>query len=122
MLTDPKSESGNAKRRKLDDEELDSGDDEGRRDRLEDGDMDGYVNDEEEQGEMRSQNVADIRLARHPIPCPSDGEVSPYPCAQIYQGHIGQLTVNTAIPVPNAQAARYRAETVPSQYLPTPHN
>ncbi|KAL8714278.1 MAG: hypothetical protein Q9225_006608 [Loekoesia sp. 1 TL-2023] len=72
---DEPGEGGSAKRRKLDDEELDSGDDEGRRDRLEDGDMDGYGNDEEEQGEVRSQNVADIRLPRHPIPCPSDGEL-----------------------------------------------
>ncbi|KAL9011712.1 MAG: hypothetical protein Q9173_003463 [Seirophora scorigena] len=61
--------------RKLDDDELDSGDDEGRRGRLEDDDMDGYGDNEEDQGEARSLNVADVRLACHPVPCPSDGEV-----------------------------------------------
>lgn len=63
------------KHRKLDDEELDSGDDEGRLDRIEDDGVDGYGDGEEEQGEVHSLNVADVRLARHPIPCPSDGEV-----------------------------------------------
>lgn len=64
-----------AKSRKIDDKELDSGDDEGRRDRLGDDVMEGYGDDEEYHGEARSLNVADVRLARHPVPCPSDGEV-----------------------------------------------
>ncbi|KAL8908256.1 MAG: hypothetical protein Q9171_005536 [Xanthocarpia ochracea] len=64
-------EGGTPKRRKLDDEDLDSGDDEGRRDRLEDG----YAHDDEEQGETREENVEDIRLPRHPIPRPTDGEL-----------------------------------------------
>ncbi|KAL8974492.1 MAG: hypothetical protein Q9197_001254 [Variospora fuerteventurae] len=64
-----------ANSRKIDDEELDSDDDEGRRDRLGDDVMDGYEDDEEDQGEARSLNVADVRLARHPVPCPSDGEL-----------------------------------------------
>ncbi|KAL8698278.1 MAG: hypothetical protein Q9201_006665 [Fulgogasparrea decipioides] len=63
-----------SKRRKLDDEELDSGDDEGRHDRLEGDDVDGY-DDEEDRVEARSRNVAAIRLARHPVPHPSDGEL-----------------------------------------------
>ncbi|KAL8935725.1 MAG: hypothetical protein Q9211_004542 [Gyalolechia sp. 1 TL-2023] len=64
-----------SKRRKLDDEELDSGDDEDRHDRLEDDGVDGHYTEEGDQGEMRSQNVADIRVPRHPIPRPSDGEL-----------------------------------------------
>ncbi|KAL9597272.1 MAG: hypothetical protein Q9219_005253 [cf. Caloplaca sp. 3 TL-2023] len=71
----PGSDGGSAKRRRLDDEELDSGDDEDRQDRLENDGIDGYSDGEEEQGETRSQNVAHIRLPRHPIPCPSDGEL-----------------------------------------------
>ncbi|KAI4144649.1 MAG: hypothetical protein L6R39_004095 [Caloplaca ligustica] len=67
-------EKATAKDRKLDDQDLDSGDDEGRRDRLDDG-VDGYGDDEDEQGETRSMNVADVRLGRHPIPRPSDGEL-----------------------------------------------
>ncbi|KAL8940987.1 MAG: hypothetical protein Q9216_002506 [Gyalolechia sp. 2 TL-2023] len=63
------------KRRKLDDEELESGDDEDRHDRVEDDGMDGGGNEEEDQGEARSQNVADIRIPRHPIPRPGDGEL-----------------------------------------------
>lgn len=51
--------------------DLDSGDDEGRRDRLEDD----YAHDDDEHGETREENVEDIRLPRHPIPHPSDGEV-----------------------------------------------
>ncbi|KAI4198932.1 MAG: hypothetical protein LQ346_002661 [Caloplaca aetnensis] len=68
-------EAASPKRRELDDEELDSGDDVGRHDRLEDDGMDSYGNEDAEQGEMRSLNVADVRLARHPIPSPSDGEL-----------------------------------------------
>ncbi|KAL8803455.1 MAG: hypothetical protein Q9182_003152 [Xanthomendoza sp. 2 TL-2023] len=61
---------GSPKRRKLDDEDLDSGDDEGRHDRLEDG-----YGEDEEQGEPHEENVADVRLPRHAIPRPSDGEL-----------------------------------------------
>ncbi|KAL8839404.1 MAG: hypothetical protein Q9170_001743 [Blastenia crenularia] len=68
-------DGGSFKRRKLDDEELGSGDDEGHNDRLEDDDVNGYGNDGEEQGEERHQNVADIRIPRHPVPRPSDGEL-----------------------------------------------
>ena len=63
----------NSKRRTLDDEELDSGDDEGRDDRMEeDGneDMDKMVEEEE-------FNYMDAELIRHAVPCPSDNEVSP---------------------------------------------
>ncbi|KAI4282547.1 MAG: hypothetical protein L6R38_002844 [Xanthoria sp. 2 TBL-2021] len=64
-------EGGTPKRRELDDVDLDSGDDEGRRDRLEDD----YAHDDDEHGETREENVEDIRLPRHPIPHPSDGEL-----------------------------------------------
>lgn len=61
------------KRRKLGDEELDSGDDESRNDRLDDGvdEQDG----EEELQDART-HVLSSSLGRHPDPKPSDGEVS----------------------------------------------
>ncbi|KAL9628386.1 MAG: hypothetical protein Q9204_005921 [Flavoplaca sp. TL-2023a] len=62
---------GTSKRRELDDEGLDSGDDGGQRDLLEDD----YAHDDDEHGETREENVEDIRLPRHPIPRPSDGEL-----------------------------------------------
>lgn len=57
--------------RKLDDEELDSGDDEDRNDRLVD-DADGDI----DMGlEGHSANIMDVKLGRHAVPDPSDGEV-----------------------------------------------
>jgi RNA polymerase-associated protein LEO1 len=50
----------------LDDEELDSGDDLGRKDRLEDSDQ---------EVEQRVINTVDISLGRHNLPHGSDGEV-----------------------------------------------
>lgn len=77
QLADKLSTSGiSPKRRKLDDEDLGSGDDEDRHDHLEDDGADHYDDEEEEQREIRSQNVAGIRIPRHPVPSPSDGEVS----------------------------------------------
>jgi len=60
------------KKRKLDDEDLDSGDDEGRHDRM-DEDMDGYGAEEIET--QHSVSMADIEIGRHPIPHDADGEV-----------------------------------------------
>ena len=62
--------------RKLDDEELDSGDDEDRNDRLadeEDGAMDMG-------GEGHSANIMDVKLGRHAVPDPGDGEVCGQRC------------------------------------------
>lgn len=59
------------KRRKLSDEGLDSGDDEGRRDIAGDEDVDMDA----EGGEERELVVARIDLARHGMPQGSDGEV-----------------------------------------------
>ncbi|KAL8997247.1 MAG: hypothetical protein Q9169_003440 [Polycauliona sp. 2 TL-2023] len=65
------SEQGSTlERRELDDEDLDSGDDDGRHDRLQ-----GYSHEDDAQGETREENVEDIRLPRHPIPRPTDGEL-----------------------------------------------
>ncbi|OCK82648.1 hypothetical protein K432DRAFT_323895 [Lepidopterella palustris CBS 459.81] len=58
------------KLRKLDDEELDSGDDEGRADRQP---YDGGV--EEQEGEEQQFNFMDADIARHAIPEPSDNEL-----------------------------------------------
>ena len=71
QVTDPfsRSETGNKKRRKLNDEGLDSGDDQDRFDRV-DGD-DGDVGMEE-----RAETVLDVKLGRHAVPRPSDGQVS----------------------------------------------
>lgn len=59
--------------RKLDDEELDSGDDEDRNDRMEDGD-----GDEAAAPVPRNVNVLTAGLGRHACPRPSDGEVYTY--------------------------------------------
>ena len=79
VIMTSRSQASGVKRRELDDEELDSGDDENRRDRLQDDE--GYAQDEEDM-EAHSQNVVDIRVARHPIPNPSDGEVSASWCSR----------------------------------------
>lgn len=69
-------EATKTKRRRLDDEELDSGDDEGRQDRIEGGEMDGYGEQEEAISENRQRTLLDVDLSRHPVPDPSDCEVS----------------------------------------------
>ncbi len=58
--------------RNLDDEELDSGDDEGRRDRVEDG-VDGDANGEGVY--ERRENILNASIGRNAGPRPSDGEV-----------------------------------------------
>ncbi|KAK3176459.1 hypothetical protein OEA41_007782 [Lepraria neglecta] len=66
------ADSVSNKRRKLDDEDLDSGDDGGRRDRLEDGaEGDGKG---DELYEHRA-NILATSIGRHPGPRPSDGEL-----------------------------------------------
>lgn len=62
--------------RKLDDEELDSGDDEDRNDRMEDGDGDG---DEAAAPVPRNVNILTAGLGRHAGPRPTDGEVYLHP-------------------------------------------
>lgn len=59
-------------RRNLDDEQLDSGDDEGRDDRRGDR-MD--VADDGDQFDETEVNIMDVTLARAPVPVNSDGEV-----------------------------------------------
>lgn len=71
-LIDLSTESVSNKRRKLDDAELDSGDDEGRLDRVKDG-INGHRKEEETYD--RLANILDISIGRHPVPQPSDGEV-----------------------------------------------
>ena len=58
------------RRRHVDDRELDSGDDEGRTDRVPEA-------DEEDQPEMLAQErlIIDLEIPRQPLPEPSDGEV-----------------------------------------------
>ncbi|KAG8533393.1 uncharacterized protein KY384_002176 [Bacidia gigantensis] len=62
-------ENRSSKRRKLDDSELDSGDDEGRRDRLKE------LVDEEDDAPERTAIITDISIGRHHGPSPSDGEL-----------------------------------------------
>lgn len=64
------SSSRSPKRRKLSDTELDSGDDEGRRDRAGE-----EIEDEEQEQTLR---VIDYELDRHGIPLGGDGEVGDY--------------------------------------------
>ncbi|KAI4174753.1 MAG: hypothetical protein LQ343_002124 [Gyalolechia ehrenbergii] len=109
------------KRRKLDDEELKSDDDEGRHDRLEDDGMDGYGNEEEDQREIRSQNVADIRVPRHPLPSPSDGELQSN--ARVIRWEDGSLTVQLASNAREQYALSAKAlappQTNPRKPVPT---
>ena len=58
------------KRRKLSDAELDSGDDEDRRDRIEE--------DVEEEEQEQTLRVIDYELDKHGIPLGGDGEVGGY--------------------------------------------
>ncbi len=62
------------KPRQLDDEELDSWDDEGRDDRLADDGDDLAVDD----GQQLQEELTfmDVEFGRHPVPEPSDGEVT----------------------------------------------
>ena len=71
-------------RRKLDDEELDSGDDEDRHDRVEEDGADGYEDQERTMVESQT-NVLDLSLGRHGIPKGSDGEVSTPSTSNLYR-------------------------------------
>lgn len=71
-LVNSSTESASNKRRKLNDAELDSGDDEGRIDRVKDGTN---VHGKEQETYDRLANILDISIGRHPVPQPSDGEV-----------------------------------------------
>ena len=65
------------RRRGLDDEELDSGDDEGRADRAQDdGDATQYEDIE--------RLAMDVEFQRQPVPEPTDGEVRSAPCAHTF--------------------------------------
>lgn len=61
------------KPRQLDDEELDSGDDEGRNDRLADDDE---MAVDDGQQPLEELMFMDVEFGRHPVPEPSDGEAS----------------------------------------------
>lgn len=63
------------RQRTLDDEDLDSGDDEGREDRLAD------EEDAREPEEEKEMAVMEAGLGRQPVPEPSDGEV----CLALYR-------------------------------------
>ena len=86
--------SGPSKPRKLDDEELDSGDDENRNDRMEDG-LEGYDDDGYGQ-EPKTQTVLALKLGRHKIPRGSDGEVS----TSAFPLQTRSLTPESALPPP----------------------
>ena len=73
MLNFSSSQQASAKRRTLNDAELDSGDDEGRSDRAED-----EYGDQKDVPPEREETVLDISMTRHAIPKPSDGEVRLY--------------------------------------------
>ena len=59
--------------RKFNESELDSGDDETHDDRVADEDQ----AMEDDVGQQRELKVCETSVGRHPIPCGSDGEVSP---------------------------------------------
>lgn len=67
-------DEGAGEARKLSDEDLDSGDDQGRNDRVED-----HQSETKEATHIREENVIDVSIGRHAIPQPCDGEVSSLP-------------------------------------------
>lgn len=69
LFGDVDEEQDQSKTRELDDEELDSGDDEGRYDRIRD------QEDGQDEGSLREARVLEATLWRHPLPKPADGEV-----------------------------------------------
>ena len=71
VLTSLRAGSLGAKPRKLEDEELDSGDDEGRYDRA----TNGVGEDDQEELQDKKANIMITNIGRHPDPNPSDGEV-----------------------------------------------
>lgn len=72
-------ESEEPKKRQLDDQELDSGDDIDRADRAPE-----MLQTEEEETEAQERLVMDLEIARQPLPEPSDGEVR----IRIHRGHV----------------------------------
>ena len=84
----------NSTHRKLDDEDLDSADDEDRLERVDD-DVDDYGKEEETQA--RPETILDVDIGRHAIPRPSDGEVR-----GITPGGSSQLNLMIAVPAPTA--------------------
>lgn len=95
--------------RRLDDSELDSGDDEGRNDRTMD--VDGSP------GVQRELNVMEMNLARHTIPKGDDGEVSNFRAA-----NIALLTCPQALHAQGSNLSRYRARSLPQPKVPTTYN
>ena len=108
------------KRRKLDDEALDSGDEEGRYDRLDEDGIDGYGDEEDGAQEARQRTIMDVNLSRHPVPEPSDGEVcNLHNLNLIGEGdHVAHDIV--ALPVFSPQTYWYRTEAIPPSNVPTP--
>ena len=80
---------GNA--RQLNDAELDSGDDEGRNDRMQ---LDDYEKDEDNTPK-RELNVRATSIGRHAIPRGSDGEVN---CQRLNPGQMIRLTSSVGLP------------------------
>lgn len=71
VKTFQRTRDSSSKRRKLDEEDLGSEDDE-ERPQLDNDDMDGSGNDETHE---RAQTILDLSIGRHATPKPSDGEV-----------------------------------------------
>jgi RNA polymerase-associated protein LEO1 len=99
------------RKRKLDDEELDSGDDEGRNDRV-DGEADGP--EFEAEVEEETVAVAQIGIGRHAVPQSSDEEVSLLKAGKIIdRSYCSQLRSSTSSRCPR---------TWPSKRKPSSYN
>ena len=83
----------NGKQRQLDDKELDSGDDEGRKDRVED-DMEGMDDEEQEQQQV---TISDMSLCPHATPRGSDKEVGLEVHSSLIQANNISLSVHSSI-------------------------
>ncbi|RFU36038.1 hypothetical protein B7463_g351, partial [Scytalidium lignicola] len=113
-------DAGQTKTRELSDQELDSGDDEGRYDRA--ADRDGEQDDE---GSLRDARILESTLWRHPLPKPSDGEfnvlrlpqflgIDPRPFdletfePPVYDHHTNTQSANFSARATAASTMRYR--------------
>ena len=103
-----------ANTRNLDDEELDSGDDEGRRDRVEDG-ADGDASGDGLY--ERRENILKASIGRNTGPRPSDGEVC---VARIILAP--SLKLATAIPSSASQHHWYRPQSLHIEEFPAPQD
>ncbi|KAI9750432.1 MAG: hypothetical protein M4579_006471 [Chaenotheca gracillima] len=126
--SDAENEKPRKNFRKLDDEDLDSGDDEGRDDRVDDmfDDVDG-----DQQLEPEDSAVMELQLGRHAVPDPSDGELyllrfpsflGLEPAMFHEKGFQPPQTEHHSTAAPPADFSRYSVATSSLRWRRSPHD